>query len=51
MLTSEDYKQWYDENKKYSNNHYVCLKKINGKIKPIIILNAKTLKEIDYDNS
>ena len=46
MLDTTDYSKWYDENKKYKNNHYVSLEKKNGKIKVILILNAKTLKEI-----
>jgi len=50
MLTSEDYKQWYNENPKYNTGkYYVCLKKINDEIKPILILKAKTLEEVNYD--
>jgi len=49
LLKFADYKKWYDENPKFANNHYVCLEKINGKIKPILILNAKTLDEVNYD--
>jgi len=50
MLDRSDYAKWYDENPEYANgNHYVCLKKINGKIKPILILNAKTMDEVNYD--
>ena len=50
MLDRTDYAKWYNENPKYATGeYYVCLKKINDKINPILILKAKTLEEVNYD--
>jgi len=46
MLSSEDYKQWYDENPEFANNHYVSLKKSGSNIIVDFILNAETLDEV-----
>ena len=51
MLTTEDYKQWYEENPEYATNHYVKLKKSGSNVIVDFILNSQTLDEIDYENS